>query len=228
MTTKTLLLFLVHVLHCTLVVCGNGWSFPSKATAVVTGGTKGIGHAVVSELAGTHHCRVLTCSRNAEELQGCVKEWTDLGYDVQGVVADVATADGRSKLIDNIRSFLAGDKLDILINNVGTNVRKPSIEYSQDEVDFVWKTNFASMFGLTVGCYEFLKREQGDVRTSSVVNIGSVAGVTCLKTGTPYAATKAAMNQVTGNWACEWGPDGIRVNCVTPWYINTVSGRRCT
>lgn len=41
--------------------------------------------------------------------------------------------------------------------------------------------------------------------------------VTCIKSGTPYASTKAAMNQITGNWACEWGKDGIRVNCVTPW-----------
>jgi tropinone reductase I len=221
-TMIKILLSLVLLFHCALCVCGNGWSFPSQATAVVTGGTKGIGRAVVSELAGTHRCRVLTCSRNTEELQSCVEEWRALGYDVQGVVADVATADGRSKLIDDIRSFLTGEKLDILVNNVGTNIRKPSIEYSQEEVDFVWQTNFASMFGLTIGCHEFLKREKGE-GTSSVVNIGSVAGVTCVKTGTPYAATKAAMNQVTGNWACEWGPDGIRVNCVTPWYINTVS-----
>ena len=42
-----------------------------------------------------------------------------------------------------------------------------------------------------------------------------------MKSGTPYAATKAAMNQLTGNLACEWGLDGIRVNCVAPWYINT-------
>ena len=40
-------------------------------------------------------------------------------------------------------------------------------------------------------------------------------------TGTPYAATKAAMNQLTGNLACEWAADGIRINCVAPWYINT-------
>jgi Tropinone reductase 1 len=45
--------------------------------------------------------------------------------------------------------------------------------------------------------------------------------VTCIKTGTIYAMTKAAMNQLSGNLACEWGKDGIRVNCVAPWYINT-------
>merc|ERR1719384_520195 len=82
------------------------------------------------------------------------------------------------------------------------------------------------MFELTKSCHKYLVREkvQGESHcktTSSVVNISSVAGVTCIKSGTPYAATKAAINQITGNWACEWGPDGIRVNSVTPWYINT-------
>ena len=63
---------------------------------------------------------------------------------------------------------------------------------------------------------------QTTTSSSSVVNIGSVAGLVGMKSGTPYAAMKAAMNQLTKNWACEWwGPDDIRVNCVTPWYINT-------
>ena len=57
--------------------------------------------------------------------------------------------------------------------------------------------------------------------TPSILLIGSVAGVTCLPTGTPYAATKAALNQLTGNWACEFANHPIRVNCICPWYIAT-------
>ena len=118
-----------------------------------------------------------------------------------------------------------------MINNVGTNIRKPSVEYTEEDYDFIMKTNLQSVFELTKLCYPMLKRSerQWDKKfshdeprdTSSVVNIGSVAGVTCIKSGSLYAMTKAAMNQLTGNFACEWGPDGIRVNCVTPWYINT-------
>jgi len=120
-----------------------------------------------------------------------------------------------------------------LVNNVGTNIRKKTAEYTLEELEFLMKTNLESVFELTKLCYPFLKRST-DQRpwekpfshdeppvTSSVINIGSVAGVTCIKTGTIYAMTKAAMNQLTGNLACEWGPDGIRVNCVTPWYIHT-------
>jgi Tropinone reductase 1 len=202
------------------VVCASSWNLPPEATAVVTGGTKGIGKAIVEELGGLG-ARILTCARNANDLATCCDHWKAEGLDCTGVVADVASPDGRQALMDAIHKWLNGKPLDCLVNNVGTNIRKPSIEYTAQEIEFIWKTNFESMFALTVLCHDLLKRPKGSGETSSVVNIGSVAGVTCMKSGTPYSATKAAMNQVTGNWACEWGLDGIRVNCVTPWYINT-------
>lgn len=209
------------------------WQFPAGTTAVVTGGTKGIGRAIVEELAGFgNNIRVLTCARSEDALNQCLAEWKTAGYEnISGVVADVSTDAGRHELRNKIEDWLEeqrGDestsntckeKLDILVNNVGTNIRKPSIDYSLEELDFVFRTNFESMFALTCLCHPLLKDNPRG--TASVVNIGSVAGVTSLKTGTIYAATKAAMNQVTGNWACEWGPKKIRVNCVAPWYINT-------
>jgi tropinone reductase I len=217
-------------------------SIGRKPTAVVTGGTKGIGKAIVEELAGNPLvlARVFTCSRNEKELQSCLAAWRAKGYDVQGVVADLSLAESRLAFLDAIEQWLSiplesseessanhNPSLDILVNNVGTNIRKPSVDYSQDEVMHIWRTNFESMYEVTRACFKWLARDstdrdsEGRLVTSSVVNIGSVAGVTCLKTGTPYAATKAAMNQLTGNLACEWGPAGIRVNCVAPWYIKT-------
>jgi tropinone reductase I len=214
------------------------WRFPSSemqtTTAVVTGGTKGIGKAIVQELAGTFGVSVLTCSRNQQDMDDCIQQWNALGFDCTGIVADISTVEGRDVLLDKIRLWLKEknreNSLDILVNNVGTNIRKPSVEYTADEIRKIWSTNFESMFALTMGCFDMLKRTSGDPGTttatstsssSSVVNIGSVAGVTCLKTGTPYASTKAAMNQITGNLACEWGRYDIRINCVAPWYINT-------
>ncbi len=185
------------------------WNLPKKSTAVVTGGTKGIGNAIVSELGLTFGCKILTCARNEEELEKCISEWTAQGMDVRGVVADVSTQEGRETLMNGVVDMINEEdcanvgKLDMLVNNVGTNIRKPSVEYTPEDLDFVFKTNFHSMFELTKLCFPYLKREQVDggshcAETSSVVNIGSVAGVTCMKSGTPYAATKAAMNQITG------------------------------
>jgi len=209
----------------------SNWNLPPKSTAVVTGGTKGIGYAIVSELGLTFGCKILTCARNESELNACVEEWRSKGMDVRGCVADISTTEGRAILMEDVKELIRVDcanpgKLDILVNNVGTNIRKPSIEYTEDDLEFVFNTNFKSFFELTKLCHPYLKNEKvpGEShceQTSSVVNIGSVAGVVCMKSGTPYSSTKAAMNQVTGNWACEWAPDGIRVNCVTPWYINT-------
>lgn len=180
------------------------WTLPSGTHAVITGGTKGIGHAIVDELASLG-ARVLFCARNPDDIKTCCEQWNEKGYDCTGVVVDVADASDREKFVEDIRKWLGGKPLDILVNNVGTNIRKPSIEYSEEDVQKVWNTNFNSMFGLTTKCYEFLRRT--DVQRqgySNVINIGSVAGVTCMKSGTPYASTKAAINQITGNWACEW------------------------
>lgn len=180
----------------------------------------GIGSAIVTQLSSLG-CTVLTCSRNGDELADRLYEWNDQhGLDVHGVVADVSTAEGRDILRKEIESRFGGT-LDILINNVGTNIRKKTAEYSNEDFEFLLKTNLESVFELSKLCYPYLKRSAGGHDTSSIVNIGSVAAVTCLKTGSIYAMTKAAMNQLTGNLACEWGPDRIRVNCVTPWYINT-------
>jgi Tropinone reductase 1 len=140
--------------------------------------------------------------------------------EVQGIVADVSTAEGRELLRQEVEAKFEG-KLDVLVNNVGTNIRKKTVDFTTEDYEFVMKTNLQSLFELTKVCYPYLKRSSDKRVTSSVINIGSVAGVTCMKTGTIYAMTKAAMGQLTGNLACEWGPDGIRVNCVAPWYINT-------
>mmetsp|Transcript_36357 Transcript_36357/g.74118 ORF Transcript_36357/g.74118 Transcript_36357/m.74118 type:complete len:300 (+) Transcript_36357:94-993(+) len=195
------------------------WRLNSR-NALVTGGTKGIGAAIVTQLSSLG-CSVLTCARNGDELSERLHEWNDQhGLNVQGIVADVSTPEGREMLRKEVEDRFGG-KLDILVNNVGTNIRKKTPEYSEDDYNFVMKTNLESVFELTKLCYPYLKSSSTKPETSSVVNIGSVAGVTCMKSGTIYAMTKAAMNQLTGNLACEWGPDGIRVNCVTPWYINT-------
>jgi tropinone reductase I len=154
------------------------WQFPADTTAVVTGGTKGIGKAIVEELAAKQGVRVLTCARHADSLEQCLAEWNaNSGWDCTGVVADVATKEGRECLIDAIKKWL-GEKqqLDILINNVGTNIRKPSVDYTEDDIQFIWKTNLESMFALTTACHPLLKRKPTTTTTASVVNIGSVAG----------------------------------------------------
>lgn len=161
------------------------WKLPSETTAVITGGSKGIGKACVEELAGALGIEIFTCCRNQEDLDNCLKEWDSNGWNVKGVTADVASEEGRQAFVKEIDNWLGGRRLDILVNNVGTNIRKASVDYTDKDVEFIWQTNFRSFFSLTCACHGFLKRKRKDgaTFTSSVVNIGSVAGVTCMKSG---------------------------------------------
>ena len=167
------------------------WSLAGK-TAVVTGGTKGIGRSVVEHLL-QFDAKVLTCSRNAAELEALKKE-VGAGDRLVTCVCDCSTAEGQAALAASARLHF-GETLDVLVNNVGMNIRKPTLDYSSEEIAKIYNTNFLSCYEITRLLHPLLKRTGNfpNGATSSVVNIGSVAGVTCMKSGTVYAATKAAM-----------------------------------
>ncbi|CAL4913748.1 unnamed protein product [Urochloa decumbens] len=103
------------------------------------------------------------------------------------------------------------------VNNVGTNIRKPTIEYSAEEYSFLMATNLESAYHLCQIAYPLLKNSG----SGSIVFISSVCGLVGVFMGTIYAMTKGAMNQLTKNLACEWAKDNIRANSVAPWCIIT-------
>ncbi|RZB72885.1 Tropinone reductase-like [Glycine soja] len=103
------------------------------------------------------------------------------------------------------------------VNNVGVNYRKPTIEYSAEEYSEMMTVNLNSAFHLCQLAYPLLKASG----KGSIVFLSSVAGVTSMGTGSVYAASKAAINQLTKNLACEWAKDNIRSNCVVPWTTRT-------
>ncbi|XP_010558920.1 PREDICTED: tropinone reductase homolog At5g06060-like [Tarenaya hassleriana] len=184
-------------------------------SALVTGGTRGIGRATVEELAG-FGARVHTCSRNQEELSQCLDEWKSRGFEVSGSVCDASVSGQRDKLIQEVASEFSG-KLNILINNVGTNIRKSTVEFTDEDFTKLVSTNLESAFHLSQIAHPLLKASG----FGSIVFISSVAGVVDVRTGSIYGATKGGMNQLTRNLACEWASDNIRANCVAPWYIKT-------
>lgn len=199
-----------------IMVYGSRWDVSLK-NIVVTGGTKGIGKAVVEEcceLGGN----VFTCGRHEDELRQCIHSLRERGYNVDGVIADVSTAAGRDIFYQAANKHFNG-VVDVLVNNVGTNIRKKAIEYSEEEYKLIMSTNLESAFYLCQTFHPCLKASG----KGSVINIGSVAGGNHLsiKSGVIYAMTKASLNQMAYNLACEWAKDNIRVNVVAPWYIVT-------
>ncbi len=191
----------------------NRWNLENKK-ALITGGTKGIGKAIADEFLSLG-AEVVITARTQADIDKCVKDWKDKGYDASGLQADATDSNDIGKLYEFIENNWA--VLDILVNNAGTNIRKKTTEYSTEEYEFLMKTNHQSAFELSRRFYPLLK----DSDSASIVNIGSVAGMRTVRTGAPYASAKAALTQLTKYLACEWGPDGIRVNCIEPWYIRT-------
>jgi tropinone reductase I len=187
----------------------SGWTLQGKK-ALITGGTKGIGLAIAREYLELG-AEVLVIARNTKTIQGKVKHSANL-FTYEG---DLNDAGFRKELVKRVSENWG--KLDVLVNNVGTNIRKKFIEYSEEEIRQLFETNLFSMLQLTHACHPFLKKSGH----ASVINIASVAGMVDVQSGPPYGMTKAAIIQLTRHLAAEWSADHIRVNTISPWYIET-------
>ncbi|KAM3739856.1 hypothetical protein ACB098_08G054300 [Castanea mollissima] len=166
------------------------WSLQGM-TALVTGGTKGIGYALVEELASLG-ASIHTCSRDEAQLNVCLHEWKAKGFQVTSSVCD--------------------------INNVGTNMPKQTIEYTAEDFSFLMCTNLESAFHICQLAYPLLKAS-GVGSIVFVSSVAGVVGLTLGLS--IYAAAKGGLNQLAKNLACEWAKDNIRNNSVTPWVIKS-------
>ncbi|SEW20683.1 SDR family oxidoreductase [Luteibacter sp. 329MFSha] len=185
-------------------------------TALVTGASKGIGFACARELAALG-ADVLLVARDELVLQEVRDEIADECPDVEvlGMAADLSDHEDRLAVFDWVADL--GMNLSILVNNVGGNTPKATLDYDGDEYRDLFELNVFSAFEMSRAAYPHLVQHAN----AAIVNVGSVSGITHVRTGSPYGMTKAALHQMTRNLACEWAEDGIRVNAVAPWYIRT-------
>ncbi|XP_062182964.1 noroxomaritidine/norcraugsodine reductase-like [Phragmites australis] len=191
------------------------WSL-TGATALVTGGSKGIGHAIVEELAG-FGARVHTCARNAAELEACRRRWAEKGLQVTVSVCDVSLRADREDLMATVKATFGG-RLDILVNNAGQSLFKAAADCTGEDYARLMATNLESCFHLSQLAHPLLLASGGG---GSVVHVSSIAGFIGLPALAVYSMSKGAMNQLTRSLAAEWARDGIRVNCVAPGGIKT-------
>ena len=182
-------------------------------TALVTGGSRGIGYMIAGGLLDAG-AEVIIASRKRTELEDAAAELCARGR-CDAIVADLSTADGAAKLARSVRGRV--ESLDILVNNAGATWGAPLGEFPQSAWDRVIGTNVEGVFHLTVGLLPALRAAASPDDPARVINIGSVDGIRVPITESySYSAAKAALHMLTRHLAKRLAREYITVNAIAP------------
>jgi 2-dehydro-3-deoxy-D-gluconate 5-dehydrogenase len=186
----------------------------SGRVAVVTGGNGGIGLGMAKGLAAAG-ASVVVAARNAEKGQQAAATLAASGIKSAFIALDVADVDScRAMTGETLERF---GRLDILINNAGTSIRKPPESFTAAEWHAVLDTNLTGALFCSQAAYPVMKEAGG----GKIINIGSMYSIFGTSYGAAYAASKGGLVQLTKSLAIAWAKDNIQVNAVLPGWIDT-------
>ena len=185
----------------------------SGKTALVTGGSRGVGLMIARGLAQAG-ARVLISSRKEEQLQAAAAELAQEG-ECEAIVADVSSPEGAAALAAAARERF--EKLDILVNNAGATWGAPLEEFPQSGWDRVMHTNVEGIFHLTIALLDPLRAAAGEEDPARIINIGSIDGLRVPVTDNfSYSASKSAVHMLTRHLAKRLAAEHITVNAIAP------------
>jgi NAD(P)-dependent dehydrogenase (short-subunit alcohol dehydrogenase family) len=182
----------------------------NNSTALITGGTSGIGLATAKKLAqlGIH---VLVVGRNAERGKKAVDEIRTAGGKADFISSELLGADSAHEVARKAIE-LGNGQVDILINNAGIFPFGPTHEMTEEQFDRVYSTNVKAPYFLVAELAPLMARRG----KGTIVNISTMVADYGAPGMSLYGSSKAAINSLTKTWAAEYGPKGVRVNAVSP------------
>jgi NAD(P)-dependent dehydrogenase (short-subunit alcohol dehydrogenase family) len=185
----------------------------SGKTAVVTGGSRGIGLMIARGLAAAG-VRVIVSSRKVGDLEAAAEDVGRLG-ECEAIPSDLSTPEGARALADEVKSRI--ERLEILVNNAGATWGAPLEEFPASGWDRVMHTNVEGIFHLTIGLLPALRAAATAEDPARVINLGSVDGLRVpITQNYSYSAAKAAVHMLTRHLAKELAGDHITVNAIAP------------
>src|ERR1700728_1833232 len=190
-------------------------------TVLVTGASRGIGHATAAALAKAGAHVLVHYSRSRREAESLVVEIRRKGGRADAIPADLGTPDGASLLAKQVRSIV-GDRLDVLVLNAGISKSARIADHAMEDFDSLFATNVRGPFFLVQQLLPVLG-EGSNIVVISSLGARAVVGKPGLDNPSllVYASTKGALETLVKNWAAILGPRGIRVNAVAPGAIET-------
>ena len=186
----------------------------SGRVALITGGNGGIGLAMAGGLAEAG-ASVMIAGRDLAKNKRAIGAIRARGGEAEAVSGDVTDEAACWAMLEATIEHYG--RLDILINNAGTAIRKQPQDYSLAEWHRVLDTNLTSAFVLCQAAYPHLKAAGG----GKIINVASILAIFGASFSAPYAASKAGLVQLTKVLATAWAADGIQVNAVLPGWIDT-------
>ncbi|MFK7864249.1 MAG: SDR family oxidoreductase [Pseudohongiellaceae bacterium] len=185
----------------------------SGKTAVVTGGSRGIGKMIAQGFVANGVKTYIT-ARKAEACEATAKELSEIGTCI-AIPADLSSDEGRQAFVNDLKS--REDKLDILVNNAGAAWGASFEDYPDEGYDKVMDINVRAIFLLTRDLMPLLSKGASMADPHRVINIGSIDGLSVSTTDNfAYGASKAAVHFLTKNLALRLAPKGIVVNAIAP------------
>ncbi len=185
----------------------------SGKTALVTGGSRGIGQMIARGLVQAG-ARVIVSSRKAPELEASAAELAGLG-DCQAIPGDISTPEGAAALAQAVGERF--ERLDVLVNNAGVTWGAPLDEFPASGWDRVMHTNVEGIFHLTIGLLPILRAAASPEDPARVINVGSIDGLRPSGMDNySYTASKAAVHMLTRHLAARLAAEQITVNAIAP------------